>query len=62
MTRVRTVEYDPGFGWIARNPATGEEIMPNFRWSSRAVARTVVMETVLLTKSATQEANGGDHG
>lgn len=40
--RVRTVEYDPGFGWIARNPATGQEIQKDFRWTSRSVARDVV--------------------
>lgn len=47
--RVKTVEYDDGFGWIARNPFTGEEIMPGFRWASRSVARTVVAECRMLS-------------
>lgn len=47
--RVRTVEYDPGFGWIARDPLTGLEIPEaGFRWMSRSVARSVVLETSLL--------------
>lgn len=46
--RVRTVEFDHGWGWIARNPFTGEEIWPGFRWASRSVARTVVRECRLL--------------
>jgi hypothetical protein len=45
MKRIRTVEYDPGWGWIARSPFTGEEIPePDFRWRTREVARTVVQE------------------
>jgi hypothetical protein len=40
--RVRTVEYEPGWGWIARNPWTGEECWPDFVWASRSVARAVV--------------------
>jgi hypothetical protein len=40
--RVRTVEREPGWGWIARDPRTGAEISPGFRWSSRSVARDVV--------------------
>ena len=52
MKRVRSVEYDPGFGWIARSPLTGEEVLPNFRWSSRAIARTVAAETRLLSSLA----------
>jgi hypothetical protein len=47
--RVRTVEYEPGYGWIARNPETGQEVIENFRWASRSVARTVVAETRLLS-------------
>lgn len=34
------VEYDPGWGWIARK-ADGSECWPDFRWSSRSVARDV---------------------
>lgn len=55
MKRVRTVEYEPGWGWIARDPATGEEIIPNFRWASRSVARTVVLETKLLSPTQSEE-------
>ena len=40
---VRRVEYDPGWGWIARN-RDGNEIAKNFRWASRSVARTVAYE------------------
>ena len=58
--RVKTVEYDPGFGWIARESATGEEIMPNFRWSSRSVARTVVAETRLLAVREALEKERGE--
>lgn len=47
--RVRTVEYDIGWGWIARNPFTGQVIPDDdFRWSSRSVARSVVLECRLL--------------
>jgi hypothetical protein len=47
--RVRTVEYDPGWGWIARNPYTGRAIPDeDFRWRSRSVARSVVLECRLL--------------
>lgn len=42
--RIRTVEYDHGWGWIARNPYTGQEVLPDFRWTSRSVARAVVWE------------------
>jgi len=48
MSRVRTVEYDQGWGWIARDPATGEEIIKNFRWASREAARTAVTEARLF--------------
>jgi len=43
-SRIRTVEHDPGWGWIARNPFTGCEISEDFRWASRSVARAVVLE------------------
>jgi hypothetical protein len=39
--RIRTVEYDPDWGYIARNPWTGKEIIEDFRWRTRDVARTV---------------------
>jgi hypothetical protein len=42
--RVRTVEYEPGWGWIARSPYTGREIIEDFRWRSRDIARAVVRE------------------
>jgi hypothetical protein len=49
--RVRTVEREPGFGWIARDPNTGAEIWPEFRWTSRSVARSVVHESRVLNAS-----------
>ena len=58
MSRIRTVEKDHrssflfGYGWIARNPYTGEEIWPDFRWASRSVARTVVAEARTFSKPA----------
>lgn len=42
--RIRTVEYEPGWGWIARNPWTGKEVIEDFVWRSRSVARAVVAE------------------
>lgn len=51
--RVRTVEYEPGYGWIARDPITGREVIENFRWTSRSVARDVVRQAML---SATPNA------
>jgi hypothetical protein len=51
--RVKTVEYDPGYGWIARCPWTGKEYPwpdDGFRWSSRSVARAVVNEARRLNK------------
>lgn len=39
--RVRRVEYDPGYGWIARDKF-GVEYMDDFRWASRSIARAVV--------------------
>ena len=42
--RVRTVEHESGWGWIAREPNTGAEVLPGFRWASRSVARDVVQE------------------
>lgn len=51
LERIRTVEYDPGCGWIARSPWTGKEILEKgWRWNSRSVARTVVLEDRLLNK------------
>ena len=41
--RIRTVEYDPGWGWVARDPQ-GREVIPNFYWSSRAIARDVARD------------------
>lgn len=57
--RVRTVEHDPGHGWIARDPATGLEIWPNFRWASRSVARAVVAEARALAAQAAAKGDGG---
>ncbi len=42
--RIRTVEYDPGWGWLARCPVTGKDILHNFVWRSRSIARAVVNE------------------
>ncbi len=50
MSRIRTVEYDAPWGWIAHNPWTGEEVIEGFRWRTRDVARTVVDEARLLSK------------
>ena len=44
---MRTVEYEPGWGWIARNP-DGTEAVPNFRWASRSIARSVAKEDVAM--------------
>ncbi|WP_149344770.1 hypothetical protein [Neorhizobium sp. P12A] len=64
MTRIKTVEYEEGFGWIARHPVTGEEIIPEFRWASRAIARTVVLESRMFTEPtpAASEAGFNDGG
>ncbi len=48
--RIRTVEYDPGWGWIARNPWTGKEVIEGFVWRTRSVARAVVEEARRLSK------------
>ena len=58
LKRIRTVEYDPGYGWIARDPNTGDEVLPDFRWSSRSVARTVVAEARLLADRAALATEG----
>lgn len=57
---VKTVEHDPGFGWIARNPFTGEEILTKFRWASRGVARAVVYECRVMRehRANVQPSNG----
>ncbi len=57
LKRVRTVEYDPGWGWIARDPETGKEIIDGFRWRTRSVARAVVDETRMLGRPS--DAKGG---
>lgn len=57
--RVRTVEYEPGYGWIARDPLTGREIPEDgFRWMSRSVARSVVLECRLLRASNAPSERG----
>lgn len=49
MPRFRTVEYEPGWGWVARDPWSGFDIMvPGFCWKSRSVARAVVYESRVL--------------
>lgn len=46
---MKTVEYEPYEGWIARCPHSGFEIPePGFRWNSRSVARAVVQEARIL--------------
>lgn len=62
MKRIRTVEYDPGFGWIARDPVTGEEVLPNFRWNSRSVARSVALEAKLLSSRITEAGKAALEG
>lgn len=49
MKRVKRVEYERGWGWIARRK-DGTEVWPDFRWSSRSVARAVVAETDMLER------------
>ncbi len=60
--RIRTVEYDPGEGWIARSPYDGRQLGGDgFVWRTRDVARTVVDEERLLGKpssiSSTQHSS-----
>jgi hypothetical protein len=38
--RVLSVEYESGWGWIARGP-DGREVLPEFRWRTRSAARDV---------------------
>jgi hypothetical protein len=57
--RVRTVEYEPGEGWIARSPFDGRELGGNgFRWRTRSVARCVVDEE-RFSKARTIAKTGG---
>jgi len=55
--RVCTVEYEPGWGWIARDPRTGAEVLKDFRWRTRAAARDVVACARAAIATATQEAS-----
>lgn len=49
--RIKTVEYVPGEGWIARSPFDGRELGgTGFRWNSRSSARCVVDEERVLPK------------
>ncbi len=54
MPRIRTVERDPGKGWIARNPYTGEECVKDFRWRTRSVAYAVADEARIFDKPKTE--------
>jgi hypothetical protein len=54
--RVRSVEWEAGRGWIARNPTTGAEICPGIRWASRALARAAVHEAGKLGAGTTGSA------
>ncbi len=56
--RIRTVEYDPGWGWIARDPSTGKEILHDHRWPSRAMARSVVQQQRTLAAQRAQAQKG----
>lgn len=49
--RVRTVEREAGWGWIARNP-DGSEVIRDFRWSSRSVARAVARDARIIAAQA----------
>lgn len=42
--RVRRIERDPAGGWIVRRKDGRAYYDENWRWNSRSVARTVVME------------------
>lgn len=55
--RIRTVEYEPGWGWIARDPRTGKEVIHAFRWSSRAIARQVVSDCRAARKQGAKHDN-----
>lgn len=55
--KIRTVEYLPGWGWIARCPFSGFDIFePGFVWNSRSVARAVVAEARMLGRNEAWEA------
>lgn len=56
--RVRTVEYEPGWGWIARDPVTGEEVLKDHRWPSRAMARSIVEQQRTLAAQAAAQGEG----
>ena len=63
MKRVRTVEHETGWGWIARDPATGREVIPEFRWRTRSAARDVVAaQRALARDAAAQAAAKGEQG
>lgn len=56
MGRIRTVEHDPPWGWIARDPFDGKEFIEDgFRWRSRSVARAVVDEQRAIAKMKERE-------
>lgn len=52
VRRVRRVEREDGWGWIARR-RDGTEVWPDFRWASRSVARAVAWEADMM-----EEAHG----
>lgn len=59
--RFRLVEKDPGGGWIARHPLTGEPFFDkDWRWNSRSVARDVVDSLRRFPESKTE--GGESHG
>lgn len=49
--RIRTVEYEPGWGWIARD-RSGAEVIQNHRWPSRAIARSVSRAAIAKAEGA----------
>jgi hypothetical protein len=51
---LRRVEHEPGWGWIARD-RDGREVVENFRWASRAVARTVAAEADMVADIRSRE-------
>lgn len=57
---VRTVEYEPGFGWIARDPH-GNEVWPEFRWASRSVARDVARQAKMAHNAMLSRVVGAAH-
>lgn len=59
MKLIRTVEYIPGEGWIARSPYDGRQLGgEGFVWRTRYVARTVVDESRIFDRPDRAAAKG----